>query len=203
MLAIVGTTHAASNVKDWGPLRLLPENTHYLQWRGKPTVLITSGEHYGAVLNSAFDYEKYLTKLESLGFNLTRTFSGAYCEPPGAFNIQHNTLAPKRGDLICPWARSKTVGYPNGGNKFDLEKWGPAYFKRLRDFVSQASRRGVVVELVLFCPFYKDSMWELSPMNAANNVNGVGRCKREEAYTLKYQSSRQCRTGWCARSWRS
>jgi hypothetical protein len=38
------------------PLRLHPDNPHYFLFRGKPTVLITSGEHYGAILNRAFDY---------------------------------------------------------------------------------------------------------------------------------------------------
>ncbi len=168
------------------PIQLHPDNPHYFLWRGKPTVLITSGEHYGAVLNSNFDYKKYLRALESHAFNLTRTFSGAYCEPPGAFNIRNNTLAPAKGRLVCPWVRSDTPGYAFGGNKFDLTKWDAAYFERLRDFVAEASKRGVVVELVLFCPFYKDDMWKLSPMNAANNVNGIGKMKRTEVYTLKH-----------------
>ena len=30
-----------------GPIRLHPENPHYFLFRGRPTVLITSGEHYG------------------------------------------------------------------------------------------------------------------------------------------------------------
>ena len=37
------------------PLALLPANPHYFVYRGKPTVLVTSGEHYGAVLNGKFD----------------------------------------------------------------------------------------------------------------------------------------------------
>jgi hypothetical protein len=110
----------------------------------------------------------------------------AYCEPVGAFKIQNNTLAPAKDQFICPWARSDTPGYPNGGNKFDLTKWDSAYFERLKDFVGQASKHGVVVELVLFCPFYEDGMWKLSPMNAANNINGIGKMKRTEVYTLKY-----------------
>ncbi len=168
------------------PIALHPENPHYFLWRDKPTILITSAEHYGAVLNRAFDYVKYLDTLETNGFNMTRTFSGAYCEPPGAFNIEKNTLAPAKGDLLCPWARSDTPGYTNGGNKFDLTKWDPEYFRRLTDFVAQAGRRGIVVEMVLFCPFYEDSMWELSPMNSRNNVNDVGTMPRTEVYTLKH-----------------
>lgn len=177
---------AAQKAKSVKPIQLHPENPHYFLWRGKATILITSGEHYGAVLNSAFDYRKYFKKLESLGFNLTRTFSGAYCEPVGAFKIKNNTLAPAKGRLICPWARSKVPGYANGGNKYDLTKWDPSYFKRLRDFVSEANKRGVVVELVFFCPFYKDDMWKLSPMNAENNINDVGKMIRTEVYTLKH-----------------
>ena len=168
------------------PIKLHPDNPHYLLWRGKPTILITSTEHYGAVLNRVFDYKKYLKTLQSHGLNLTRTFSGAYCEPFGAFGIRNNTLAPAKDNLTCPWARSDVSGYANGGNKFDLTKWDSAYFERLRNFVGEADKCGVVVELVLFCPFYEESMWKLSPMNAVNNINGIGQMKREEVYTLKY-----------------
>jgi hypothetical protein len=181
-ILLAGPALAANTVK---PIQLHPENGHYFLWRGKPTILITSGEHYGALLNRAFNYKKYLKTLASHGFNLTRTFSGAYCEPVGAFKIKNNTLAPAKGQLICPWARSDRGGYANGGNKFDMKKWDQAYFKRLLDVVAEASKRGVVVELVLFCPFYEDGMWKLSPMNAANNVNGIGNMKRTEVYTLR------------------
>jgi len=55
-------------------LRLHPENPRYFEWRGKPTVLITSADHYGTVLNADFDFVKYLATLEKDGLNLTRTF---------------------------------------------------------------------------------------------------------------------------------
>jgi len=185
LLVLVSSTITTTTVQA-EPIKLHPDNPHYFLWRGKPTILITSGEHYGGVLNQDFDYKKYFKALELHGFNLTRTFSGAYCESDKSFNIQNNTLAPAKNRLICPWARSKKPGYPNGGNKFDLTKWDPAYFKRLRGFVGEAGKRGIVVELVLFCPFYEDAMWKLSPMNAANNINGIGTMKRTEVYTLKY-----------------
>jgi hypothetical protein len=168
------------------PIALHPQNPHYFLWGDKPTILVTSGEHYGAVLNRAFDDKRYLDTLQSYGFNLTRTFSGAYCEAVGNFNIERNTLAPAAGDLLCPWARSNQDGYANGGNRFDLTQWDREYFRRLTDFVAEAGKRGIVVEMVLFCPFYEDAMWDLSPMNARNNVNGVGTMPRTEVYTLKH-----------------
>lgn len=170
------------------PLRLHPKNPHYFLWRNQPAVLIGSGEHYGAVLNLDFDYRKYLDALQRDGLNLTRTFSGTYREVPGNFGIAGNVLAPAPSRFIAPWARSDTAGYAQGGNKFDLTKWDAAYFSRLKDFVSQAQKRGVVVEFVLFCPLYEDSMWQASPMNAANNINGIGAVPREESLMLKHQT---------------
>ena len=84
---------AAASAAD-KPLALHPDNPHYFLFRGKPAVLITSGEHYGAVLNRDFDYVPYLKELQARKFNLTRTFSGVYREIPGSFGIVDNTLAP-------------------------------------------------------------------------------------------------------------
>ncbi|MGA2865921.1 MAG: hypothetical protein ABSF95_15725 [Verrucomicrobiota bacterium] len=165
-------------------LRLHPENPHYFLFRGRPTVIITSGEHYGAVLNLDFNYRRYLKTLAKEGLNGTRTWVGAYCEPSGAFRIAQNTLAPRPGRFASPWARSEQPGYQNGGNKFDLTRWDQAYFKRLKDFIFQAGKRGIVVEVNLFCPFYEESMWRLSPMNAVNNVNRLGALARTNVYTL-------------------
>jgi hypothetical protein len=166
------------------PLAPHPDNAHYFLFRGKPAVLVGSGEHYGAVLNLDFDYRKYLRTLQSDGLNLTRTFVGAYVEPAGAFNIAENTLAPARGRFLAPWARGDTPGYANGGNKFDLTRFDDAYFRRLKDFVAEAGKRGVVVEVNLFCPFYEEAQWKLSPFHFANNVNGLGRVGRADVYTL-------------------
>jgi hypothetical protein len=167
------------------PIMLHPDNPHYFLFRGKPTILITSGEHYGAVMNLDFDYVKYLNELQTRGLNLTRIFSGVYCESPTSFNIQRNTLAPAPNRLICPWARSSESGYANGGNKYDLNKWDENYFKRLKDFVSQAQNRGVVVEMVLFCPYYGDDQWNLSPIKSSNNINGIGDMLSTDVFTMK------------------
>lgn len=166
------------------PIALHPQNPHYFYYHNKPAILITSGEHYGAVLNTGFDYITYLNTLAADGLNLTRTFSGSYREPDNAFNISQNTLAPALDKYICPWARSSEPGYKNGGNKFDLEKWNEQYFKRLKAFVSSAQQRGIIVEFTFFCPFYDTSQWVLSPMNTINNINGVGNIAKDNVYTL-------------------
>jgi hypothetical protein len=165
------------------PISTHPENPHYLLWRGKPTVLIGSGEHYGALLNLDFDYRRYFDTLAADGMMLTRVFSGSYVEPEGAFNIARNTLAPRPGRFLSPWARSTQPGYANGGNRFDLDRWNSSYFDRLKALAAYARSRGVVIEFTLFCPMYEDKQWNLSPMNAINNVNGVGNVSRLDVFT--------------------
>jgi len=175
---------AAATAAGPEPLRLHPKNPHYFLFRGQPTVIIGSGEHYGAVLNLDFDYVEYLEALQRDGMNHTRLFVGPYCETDTSFNITDNTLAPAAGRFICAWARSDVPGYANGGNKFDLTRWDESYFARLRDFVSQAGRCGVIVEVNLFCPYYGEGQWALSPLNAKNNVNGPGAVARDDVYSL-------------------
>ncbi len=170
------------------PISLHPDNPHYFLFRGKPTVLITSTEHYGAVLNGDFDAIPYLDELHARGLNLTRTFSGTYREVPGSFKIEKNTLAPTPDKYIAPWPRTETPGAADGGNRFDLGRWNDAYFDRLKAFAAAASDRGIVIEYVLFCPFYEENLWAVNPMNAKNNVNGVGDIPRNEAYTGKHRA---------------
>jgi len=175
---------AATVVGSAQPLRQLPENPCYFEWRGRPLVLITSAEHYGAVLNLDFDFKRYLATLQRDGMNYTRLFSGSYVEPVGAFGITRNTLAPAPGRCLSPWKRSTEVGYAGGGNKFDLEHWDPAYLARLKEFLAEAGRCGIIVELDLFCATYSDQQWAVSPFNPTNNVNGITLTRWQSLNTL-------------------
>ena len=159
------------------PISLLPSNPHYFLFRGKPEILITSCEHYGAVINLDFDYIKYLDELKICGLNATRLFTGYYHEVPGVFGIAKNTLAPAADAYLCPWERTGIPGARDGGNKYDLDKFNEKYLNRLFDFCKASSDRGIVIELSLFCPFYSHalngSMWEAAPFFHKNNINGV------------------------------
>jgi hypothetical protein len=184
LTSLIHQSVSGQNTKE-NVLALHPENPHYFIFRGRPQILITSAEHYGAVINLDFDYIKYLNTLARDGMNHTRIFSGAvYVEPQGAFNIIHNTLAPAPGWYLAPWARSETPGYRGGGNKFDLSRWDENYFARLRSFMTEASRRGIIVEVNLFCPQYSEAQWQVSPFNPVNNINSTGPPDRLHVCTL-------------------
>ena len=96
------------------PIRVHPENPHYYLFDGQLTILITSAEHYGAVINKDFCYLPYLDALASYGLNYTRIYPGYLIEPEHKF-IRDNTLAPRPDALVLPWARSDAPGYALGG----------------------------------------------------------------------------------------
>jgi len=86
------------------PIKVSATNGHYFEWNGQPALLVTSAEHYGAVVNSEFNYTTYLDTMKAKGNNYTRIYPGAYMESPGTF-VEGNTLGPNRGKAIVPWAR--------------------------------------------------------------------------------------------------
>jgi hypothetical protein len=167
------------------PIRLNPANPHYYLLGGKPTILITSAEHYGGLVNGDFDYVAYFDALKAYGLNYTRIYPGFLFEPMGKF-MKGNTLGAKPKSLILPWARSSKPGYSMGGNLFDLDQWNPAFFRRLKDFIAKAAERGIVVEICFFNAQYGDT-WPMSPLYFENNIQGEGRCDYEDAQTLKHE----------------
>lgn len=168
------------------PIRLHPQNPHYFLYQGRPIVLITSGEHYGAVLNLDFDYTTYLRTLQKDGLNLTRLFSGAYVETPGAFGIEHNTLAPAGGRFIAPWVPVKGK---DGRIRFDLNQWHADYFARLKDFVRTAGEHDVIVELTFFSSIYSDTNWMRNPFHRNNNVNDLNVADWQSLHTLRNEKA--------------
>ena len=97
-------------------MQLYAANPHYVTLKDKPIIVVGSGEHYGALLNRAFDYVPYLDTLAQDGLNHLRLFSGVYRELPGEFAIVNNTLAPQPEHFLCPWRQT-------ADGRFDLDRW--------------------------------------------------------------------------------
>jgi len=179
----IDETPAGSGKYPGGPIQLHPENPHYFLFNGKPLVLISSAEHYGALINLDFDYEKYLKTLSGEAMNYTRIFTGTYFEIEGqSFNIQNNTLAPASNRILTPW--EKVGSGPGEHQKYDLSRWNEAYFERLKDIMGTASDYDIIVEVTLFSSIYRDEHWNICPQNPANNINVSNDVTRFEAQTL-------------------
>ncbi len=121
------------------PITVDPSNPHYYLFHGQPTILITSAEHYGALVNLDFDYVAYLNALKAYGMNYTRIWPGAVLKMVGEFGTG-NTMGPRPDRTIVPWARSNQPGYVYGGNKFDLDKWDAGLFRSSEGFPGQSCR---------------------------------------------------------------
>ena len=153
--------------------RLHPDNPRYFLYGGRPRVLITATEHYGAVINRNFDYVRYLAEAADKAATLSRCFL-LFRELEGIPLNPHSPCKPRPGEYVAPFARSGPGFAVDGFPKFDLDRWDDEYFARLRGFLDEAARRDVVVELTLFSNTYSDAVWGLNPFNMGNNVNGIG-----------------------------
>jgi len=165
-----------------GVIGVSEKNPHYFQYKGKEVLLITSAEHYGGVINKPFDYVKYFDMLAEYGLNYTRIYPGAIVEPEG-FWLVEDMMTPAGKDLIVPWAKSDVPGYKGGGNKYDLSKWDPEYFERLHDFLKEADKRNIIVE-ICFYNCQNKPYWAFSPLQKDNNIQGVGDCDHITFQTL-------------------
>ncbi len=163
------------------PIKVDPDNHHYFNYQGKPTILLTSDHTYFAVAASDFDYAKFLDKLAEHGMNFTRLYPGAH---PVNFDNQPH---------ILPWAKD-----PSG--KYNLDAWNHAYFERLHGFIQHAQAKGIIVDVVLFNGFGTDAnqtyqwRWVKSPLNRTNNIQCVGAkrdyfCTLEEPALVNYEKA--------------
>ena len=167
-----------------GPIGKHPDNPHYFIYNGKPMVLITSDQHYGAVINLDFDYIAFLNTLKEYGMNLTRIYPGGYVEMKDSY-VAGNPLGPAPDRFILPWKKSSIKGANEhlGSYKYDLDTWDPVYFKRLKDFVYQASIRNIIVEIAFFNGMYTDR-WMMQPLFHSNNIQNIGSCEYQQFTTL-------------------
>lgn len=147
---------------------------HYFRYDGKPIFLLASTEHYGSVINREFDFHSYLKEIANKGLNLSRVFT-FYRETWGCQVGYNNTLTPRPEAYLCPWQRTGPGIAHDGLPRFDLDKWEPEFFERLKEFLTVAAQSDIIVELSLFSNPYDDLIWKLYPLHPDNNVNGVGK----------------------------
>lgn len=155
------------------PIQLHPENPRYFLFRGRPRVLLCATEHYGSVVNRAFDFERYLNEAAQRRQTLTRVFL-LFRELQTARN-PYSPCKPESPDYLAPWVRTGPGRALDGEPRYDLDRWNDEFFGRLRRFLALAAEREIVVEVTLFSNTYSENVWALNPLNAANNLQGVGK----------------------------
>jgi len=134
-------------------------------------MLLCATEHYGAVMNRPFVFEKYLADAAEKKQTLTRLFT-LFRELQSPLN-PYSTCKPESPDYIAPFRRTGPGLAHDGQPRYDLDQWNPEFFERLHRFVSLASDYGIVVEVVLLSNAYAPGIWTLNPLHHDNNINGL------------------------------
>ena len=166
------------------PIRIHPQNSKLFEFRGHPLVLITATEHYGAVMNRPFRFERYLADAAEKKITLTRLFV-LFRELQTAIN-PYSTCKPETQDYVAPFLRTGPGRARDMELKYDLTQPNPEFYERLHAFLSLASDYGIIVELVLLSNVYTDGVWSLNPLHPENNINGLPDIPWHDTMSLRH-----------------
>lgn len=119
-----------------------------------------------------FDYDGYLRFLTERGHNFIRLWRWEQVRSQAAAGNFHLNMTPQ------PWVRPGSELAKDGKPRFDLDRFDPVFFDRLRERVEKAADTGIYVGVMLF------EGWALHlspppdhieghPFHALNNVNGI------------------------------
>ena len=119
------------------------------------------------------DYGAYLAFLKQHGHNFIRLWRWEQFKSQAAGGGYHLCMTPQ------PWLRTGPGTAIDGQPQFDLSRFDPAFFDRLRERVVAAGSQGIYVAVMFF------DGWALHlspapdnvqghPFHAANNINGIG-----------------------------
>ncbi len=165
------------------PIRRHPDNPKIFRYRGQPLMLVTATEHYGAVMNRPFAFERYLADAAEKRITLTRLFT-LFRELQSAIN-PYSTCKPESPDYVAPFLRTGPGLALDGQPRYDLDQWNPEFFERLHRFLALAEGYGIIVEVVLLSNTYGDGIWALNPLHPDNNINGLPAFPWQEYLSLR------------------
>jgi Family of unknown function (DUF6298)/Putative collagen-binding domain of a collagenase len=171
-----------------GPLYVDPDNPRYFTdgvlVNGKHRVVYLSGSHFWDNLQDsgtsnqlpyAFNYAGWLDFLQTRNHNFFRLWTWEQAK----WVVESST--PYSWTPL-PYQRTGPGTALDGQPKFDLTKFNPAYFDRMRARIIEAGNRGMYVSIMLFDgwsiadpkgSYQAANPWSAHPFNSANNINGI------------------------------
>ena len=163
-----------------GPLAVHPKNPRYFQNTATGKVVYLTGSHTWANLVDIgpkdppprFDFAACLDFMQRLNHNFIRMWTWE----PVTWNTKANRESRIHTAAPQPWARTGPGKALDGKPRFDLKKFNPAYFDRLRSRISAARNRGIYVSVMLFEGWalqFSLGAWEGHPFHPKNNINGI------------------------------
>jgi hypothetical protein len=165
------------------PLRVDTQNRRYFADSSGSIVYLT-GSHTWANLQDngmgypppVFNYTQYLDWLQSYNHNFFRLWTWEQSRWTMETADDSYWFDP------LPYPRSGPDTALDGQLKFDLAKFNPAYFDRMRSRVIEAGDRGMYVSIMLFDGwsiasdkdgYHLNNPWNGHPFHSANNINTI------------------------------
>jgi len=177
-------TYAIEAAPTNGPLRRCAENPRYFGDRDGKAVLLTGSHVWYNLVDMGpqdppepFDYAAHLDWLTRYHHNFMRMWAWEMVQWDTRGNGANN-----RNEITTfyvqphPWLRTGPGNALDGKPKFDLTRFNPEYFNRLKDRVAAARDRGIYVSVMLFEGWAMQHVsdgWKLHPFHPANNINGL------------------------------
>lgn len=180
VLSVLFSAQATASAEVAGPLVVSPNPNYFQDSHG--AVLILNGSQTWNTLQDwgskgtleALDFNAFVSFLKSHGHNFTLLWRA---EMPRFCALPTTASAPPEFAVAPhPWLRTGPGKASDGGLKFDLNKFDPAFFERLRKRAQDLNKAGIYVGIYLFtgeflnifrCP--NDGYM----FTSANNVNGI------------------------------
>lgn len=166
LLQLAACSITPSSPDRGGALAVYPTNPRCLQTAaGKPIVLI--GDYtWGTFSDVDYDFQAMFDTLKADGLNFARVWVWWGCEE---FPDPINRLN------VNPYLRLGPGNAHDGKPKYDLTKFNPAFFDRLRALCTAARERGIFLQLTLFDAWMikHPHLWRLHAYHRDNNINGV------------------------------
>ncbi len=181
-----------------GPLRVSKVNSRYFTDDTGKAIYLTGSHTWNNLVDIGpsdpppkFDYSGFLDYLETRNHNFFRLWTWDIVK----WDTTNNSLDKKTVHTVAPhqWLRTGPGLALDGKPKFNLEKFDPEYFGRLRQRIEAAQKRGMYLAVMFFegwgmqfCP----DAWQWHPFNPKNNINGIdgdlnGDGRGFEVYTLR------------------
>ncbi len=133
----------------------LTVDSNVVKINGQPVRLVGYGD-IGMLAERQFDFRVFFGTLRGNKINMVRVWVNYH------------------------WANSLTPYQGSRGSKYNIEQSSDAFYRRLANFVAEADRQGIVVQVCLFdvnaletgSDDPREQRWVKFPLNRANNRNG-------------------------------